>query len=55
MTERYPSSALSTGNPDQQRGAVKPAVHGEFALEEAAEAHAAVEARGNRGKVVLHP
>ncbi|MFI6010839.1 zinc-binding alcohol dehydrogenase family protein [Streptomyces sp. NPDC051243] len=36
-------------------GAVKPAVHGEFALEEAAEAHAAVEARGNRGKAVLHP
>lgn len=36
-------------------GAVKPAVHGEFALEEAAEAHAVIEARGNRGKVVLHP
>ncbi|MFI7411881.1 zinc-binding alcohol dehydrogenase family protein [Streptomyces sp. NPDC049627] len=38
-----------------QEGAVKPAVHGEFALEEAAEAHAAIESRINRGKVVLHP
>ncbi|GAA4056873.1 quinone oxidoreductase family protein [Streptomyces shaanxiensis] len=36
-------------------GVVKPAVHGEFALEEAAEAHAVIEARSNRGKVVLHP
>ncbi|GHG86864.1 quinone oxidoreductase family protein [Streptomyces lanatus] len=38
-----------------EEGAVKPAVHGEFTLEEAAEAHAAVESRVNRGKVVLHP
>ncbi|MGC9539319.1 zinc-binding dehydrogenase [Streptomyces sp. UG1] len=38
-----------------EEGAVKPAVHGEFALEEAARAHAAIESRGNRGKVVLHP
>lgn len=38
-----------------EEGAVKPVVHGEFALEEAAEAHAAVESRVNRGKVVLHP
>jgi NADPH:quinone reductase-like Zn-dependent oxidoreductase len=36
-------------------GALKPAVHGEFGLEEAAEAHAAIESRVNRGKVVLHP
>ncbi|MFE6170876.1 zinc-binding dehydrogenase [Streptomyces sp. NPDC056464] len=34
---------------------VRPAVHGKFALKEAAEAHAAVESRVNRGKVVLHP
>ncbi|MEV5908384.1 zinc-binding dehydrogenase [Streptomyces chartreusis] len=38
-----------------EEGAVKPAVHGEFSLEEATEAHAAVESRVNRGKVVLHP
>lgn len=38
-----------------EEGVVKPAVHGEFALEEAAGAHAAIEARANRGKVVLHP
>ncbi|CAM5426747.1 quinone oxidoreductase family protein [Streptomyces chartreusis] len=38
-----------------EEGALKPVVHGEFALEEAAEAHAAVESRVNRGKVVLHP
>ncbi|MFJ8535233.1 zinc-binding alcohol dehydrogenase family protein [Streptomyces sp. NPDC093591] len=36
-------------------GVLKPAVHGEFGLEEAAEAHAAIESRVNRGKVVLHP
>lgn len=36
-------------------GVLTPAVHGEFALEEAAAAHAAIEARANRGKVVLHP
>lgn len=36
-------------------GALKPAVHGEFGLEEAAGAHAAIESRVNRGKVVLHP
>ncbi|MEY9995727.1 NADPH2:quinone reductase [Streptomyces sp. V4I8] len=36
-------------------GALTPAVHGEFALEEATAAHAAIEARVNRGKVVLHP
>lgn len=36
-------------------GSLRPAVHGEFALEEAAAAHAAIEARVNRGKVVLHP
>ncbi|NUP19994.1 MAG: zinc-binding dehydrogenase [Streptomyces sp.] len=38
-----------------EEGVVTPAVHGEFALEEAAGAHAAIEARANRGKVVLHP
>ncbi|WP_406419771.1 zinc-binding alcohol dehydrogenase family protein [Streptomyces sp. NBC_01614] len=37
-----------------EEGAVKPAVHGEFTLEEALEAHVAVETRANRGKVVLH-
>lgn len=36
-------------------GVLTPAVHGVFALEEAAAAHAAIEARANRGKVVLHP
>lgn len=36
-------------------GTLRPAVHGEFALEEAAEAHAVIEARSNLGKVVLHP
>ncbi|MEU1273687.1 zinc-binding dehydrogenase [Streptomyces sp. NPDC005799] len=35
--------------------AVRPVVHGEFALEEAAKAHAVVESRGNLGKVVLRP
>ncbi|MFE0250900.1 zinc-binding alcohol dehydrogenase family protein [Streptomyces sp. NPDC059010] len=38
-----------------EEGVVRPAVHGEFALEEAAGAHAAIGARANRGKVVLHP
>ncbi|WP_432030877.1 quinone oxidoreductase family protein [Streptomyces sp. 1222.5] len=36
-------------------GALRPSVHGEFALEDAAKAHAVVEARGNLGKVVLRP
>ncbi|MET7479620.1 zinc-binding dehydrogenase [Streptomyces sp. NPDC005648] len=36
-------------------GALKPAVHGEFGLGDAARAHAAVEARSNLGKVVLRP
>ncbi|MBL1083831.1 zinc-binding dehydrogenase [Streptomyces actinomycinicus] len=36
-------------------GSVRPAVHGEFALEDAAEAHAAIERRANLGKVVLRP
>ncbi|MGY6021466.1 quinone oxidoreductase family protein [Streptomyces spinosirectus] len=36
-------------------GALRPAVHGEFALEDAARAHAVIESRGNRGKVVLRP
>ncbi|WP_406471821.1 zinc-binding alcohol dehydrogenase family protein [Streptomyces sp. NBC_01615] len=34
-------------------GALKPAVHGEFALEDTAKAHDAIESRGNLGKVVL--
>ncbi|MEU1400771.1 zinc-binding dehydrogenase [Streptomyces sp. NPDC005728] len=36
-------------------GTLKPAVHGEFALEDAAKAHEAIERRANRGKVVLRP
>ncbi|WP_406005865.1 zinc-binding dehydrogenase [Streptomyces sp. NBC_00637] len=36
-------------------GALKPAVHRKFALEDAAEAHAAITSRGNLGKVVLVP
>ncbi|MFJ9735958.1 zinc-binding alcohol dehydrogenase family protein [Streptomyces sp. NPDC101169] len=36
-------------------GALRPAVHGEFALEDAAKAHEAVQARANLGKVVLRP
>ncbi|MFE7170617.1 zinc-binding alcohol dehydrogenase family protein [Streptomyces sp. NPDC057616] len=36
-------------------GALRPAVHGEFALEDAARAHAVIESRTNRGKVVLRP
>ncbi|MGA4838657.1 quinone oxidoreductase family protein [Streptomyces sp. G45] len=36
-------------------GALRPAVHAEFALEDAARAHQAVESRANLGKVVLTP
>ncbi|MEV6542194.1 zinc-binding dehydrogenase [Streptomyces sp. NPDC051665] len=36
-------------------GALKPSVHGEFALTEAAEAHKVIESRINLGKVVLRP
>ncbi|NUS14008.1 MAG: zinc-binding dehydrogenase [Streptomyces sp.] len=36
-------------------GALRPAVHAEFALADAALAHAVIEARANRGKVVLVP
>ncbi|MEU6064319.1 MULTISPECIES: quinone oxidoreductase family protein [Streptomyces] len=36
-------------------GLLKPAVHGEFALADAARAHEAVESRSNLGKVVLRP
>ncbi|MGW5664732.1 quinone oxidoreductase family protein [Streptomyces sp. NPDC003758] len=36
-------------------GALKPVVHAEFPLEEAAKAHAVIESRGNLGKVVLRP
>ena len=36
-------------------GVLKPAVHGEFGLEDAAKAHAVIESRSNRGKVVLRP
>ncbi|MET8777581.1 zinc-binding dehydrogenase [Nocardia sp. NPDC004654] len=36
-------------------GQVRPVVHGEFALEDAAAAHALIESRGNLGKVVLIP
>ncbi|MFC7257958.1 quinone oxidoreductase family protein [Streptomyces lutosisoli] len=36
-------------------GALKPALHGEFTLEDAAKAHDAIESRGNLGKVVLSP
>ncbi|MGW2488116.1 quinone oxidoreductase family protein [Streptomyces sp. NPDC001606] len=36
-------------------GALKPVVHAEFALEDAAKAHAVIEARANLGKVVLRP
>jgi NADPH:quinone reductase-like Zn-dependent oxidoreductase len=36
-------------------GALRPAVHGEFALEDAAKAHEAIESRSNLGKVVLRP
>lgn len=36
-------------------GALIPAVHGEFGLAEAAEAHKVIESRSNLGKVVLRP
>ncbi|MEU7633188.1 zinc-binding dehydrogenase [Nocardia sp. NPDC049220] len=36
-------------------GRLRPAVHAEFALEDAAEAHAVIERRANLGKVVLIP
>jgi len=36
-------------------GAIRPVVHAEFALEDAAKAHAAIESRSNLGKVVLRP
>ncbi|MEU1479813.1 zinc-binding dehydrogenase [Streptomyces sp. NPDC005760] len=36
-------------------GALRPVVHGEFALEDAAKAHEVIESRSNLGKVVLHP
>ncbi|WKE68718.1 zinc-binding dehydrogenase [Streptomyces sp. WP-1] len=36
-------------------GSVRPVVHAEFGLEEAARAHAAIETRSNLGKVVLRP
>ncbi|NUR04892.1 MAG: zinc-binding dehydrogenase [Streptomyces sp.] len=36
-------------------GTLKPAVHGEFTLEDAAKAHAVIESRSNLGKVVLRP
>ncbi|WP_030327131.1 quinone oxidoreductase family protein [Streptomyces sp. NRRL B-3229] len=36
-------------------GTLRPVVHGEFALEDAAKAHAAIESRNNLGKVVLRP
>ncbi len=37
------------------QGVLTPVVQGEFALEDAAEAHALIASRGNRGKVVLRP
>lgn len=36
-------------------GQLRPAVHAEFALEDAAQAHTAIESRTNLGKVVLIP
>ncbi|WLW51007.1 quinone oxidoreductase family protein [Streptomyces sp. SX92] len=36
-------------------GTLRPAVHGEFALEDAAQAHEVIETRSNRGKVILRP
>ncbi|WP_306191227.1 zinc-binding dehydrogenase [Streptomyces sp. MK5] len=37
------------------QGRLRPHVHAEFALEDAAKAHEAIESRGNLGKVVLRP
>ncbi|MFE1859395.1 quinone oxidoreductase family protein [Streptomyces anandii] len=37
------------------KGALRPTVHREFALADASRAHAVIEARANRGKVVLVP
>lgn len=37
------------------KGALRPTVHAEFALADAARAHATIEARANQGKVVLVP
>lgn len=37
------------------QGLVRPRLHAEFALEDAAKAHEAIESRGNLGKVVLRP
>lgn len=36
-------------------GTLKPAIHGEFALADAAKAHGVIESRSNLGKVVLRP
>jgi NADPH:quinone reductase len=36
-------------------GDLRPVVHGEFALEDAAQAHEVIQSRRNLGKVVLHP
>jgi len=36
-------------------GTLRPVVHGEFALEDAARAHEVIESRSNLGKVVLRP
>ncbi|MEU0601028.1 zinc-binding dehydrogenase [Streptomyces sp. NPDC006393] len=37
------------------QGLLRPHVHAEFSLEDAAQAHKAIESRGNLGKVVLRP
>ncbi|MFB7379816.1 zinc-binding alcohol dehydrogenase family protein [Kitasatospora purpeofusca] len=59
--------AVATGRPELYRrwqrelwqlrdaGTLRPAVHGEFPLRDAARAHAAIEQRRNLGKVVLVP
>ncbi|MFB8172857.1 zinc-binding alcohol dehydrogenase family protein [Kitasatospora purpeofusca] len=59
--------AVATGRPELYRrwqrelwqlrdaGSLRPAVHGEFPLRDAARAHAAIEQRRNLGKVVLVP
>jgi len=36
-------------------GTLKPAIHGEFALEDAAKAHHVIDSRSNLGKVILRP